>query len=606
MLFFQVLLVGGYGYAHWLTRNLRPRQQAFIHGLLLLSTLVFLPIIPADDWKPAPGSEPTTRILLLLLATVGLPYLVVSTTGPLLQRWFSLLYPTTSPYRLYALSNIGSLLALVSYPFFVEPHLTRRLQAISWSVGMMLFVVACLYCAWMLARSHKDSTVAQEQAAEDADNSPPPSRGRKLLWLALPASASALLLATTNKISQDVAVIPFLWVLPLSLYLLSFIICFDNPRWYSRLWYGVALVPSIAGVCWVMFLENEASIIWQVVAFAGSMFLCCMVCHGELYSLKPTPKHLTGYYLMISVGGALGGVFVAVIAPLFFKDYYEYHVALMLCWALAVAVYVTDRASKAWRGGPWWLCGTFTVATVALAVTLVAETTYGTSKVITRKRNFYGVLAVYEYYKDDPTAHHYLLQHGRITHGLQFTEDLAARWPTSYYGEQTGIGLALRHFPRQENRRIGLVGLGTGTLAVYGKTGDYLRIYDINPDVLEIARNPFTHLRDCLASHDVILGDARLSMEFEPPQQFDILALDAFSSDAIPVHLLTKESFELYLRHIKPDGVIAVHISNRLLNLEPVLLSLSKEFGLKYAMVEHSEEDEKWWMYSTTWVLLTR
>jgi len=461
------------------------------------------------------------------------------------------------------------------------------------------------------------------------------------LWLLLPACASVLLLATTNKICQDVAVIPFLWVLPLALYLLSFILCFENPRWYRRGPFGVALAVALGGICWVLFQPNQ-----PIDRFAVVLFICCMVCHGELYRLKPDPRHLTAYYLMIAAGGALGGLFVAVIAPLIFSGYYELHWGLLLCAVLFLVVCLKSLRPSALplnlgspascrgfslspsegeragvRGPSWgsgaqrasdgravlsWLpraaCGLWAVGVVALGVALWMRAHQFRSVELCRARNFYGVLTVYQ--RDSSKTQYRQLVHGNVQHGLQILDPVAAAWPTTYYNERSGVGLALSALPAG-SRRIGLVGLGIGTLAAYGQAGDYLRFYEINPDVVRLANSPFTYLPHCQGKVEVVLGDARLSLEREPPQNFDLLVLDAFSSDAIPVHLLTEEAFAVYQRHLKANGTIAVHITNGHLNLEPVVANLARRFQYASALIEYQPPRDQWWNYRSVWLLLS-
>ena len=496
-----------------------------------------------------------------------------------------------------------------------------------------------------------------------------------LLWLLLPACASVLLLATTNKMCQDVAVIPFLWVLPLALYLLSFIICFDSPRWYVRFPFTLALVAALGGFCWALFNGSDLVPV-QTGVYCGGLFVCCMVCHGELYRLRPDPRQLTGYYLMIAAGGALGGLFVAVVAPLMFTDYYELHWGLFLCGLLFLLVCVCDRAGSsaasksqahmsvaldglradprrvrrprpvpgvAARSGQGhaarrlhrparrdvdasWRCwqrpgsrarssGVPVLALAGLRLVVAGPVALGAvlwkqardtgSERVYRSRNFYGVLTVYEHEKSEPLSHHFLLQHGRITHGLQFADPVQATWPISYYGPESGIGLGVNALPAGQ-RRIGVVGLGTGTMAAFARAGDYLRFYEINPQVQAVATSWFSYLPKCPGKVEVAPGDARLSLEREPPQHFDLLVLDAFSSDAIPVHLLTKEAFEVYGRHLNPNGLIAVHISNHYLDLEPVVVNLARQFGYKLASIDYEENEEEWWFYGSTWILLSR
>ncbi len=690
LLFFQVLLLGGYAYAHALTRWLKPRTQAAVHGAVLLAALAALPIIPANHWKPPPGSDPVWRILVLLAASVGLPYFVLSSTGPLMQAWLSRTHPGRSPYRLYALSNAASLVALVSYPFLVETHFTRKVQAMAWSAGLILFALASGYCAWRFSvtciTTESDGDPNDASGADPPAPEPPkPTPGQKVLWVLLPACATVLLLATTNKLCQDVAVVPFLWVLPLALYLLAFAVCFDHPRWYLRPLFSFLLAVSFAAICWALyqgvdlaFPRAVARVLdkysWlrglnlrlghEIAIYCAALFVGCVVCLGELYRLRPHPRYLTSYYLLLATGGALGGVFVALLAPLLFNTYIEFNLGVWACAALLLWVCVRDRsfglAAGLGLGGLcvtiasafihrselrdkvmlgdhyfgqkwWWWCAAgllfmlaFTptslrgarrwtwrawgyglVAVVGLGLVLYDQASRKPGGAILFARNFYGVLTVLEHNEDDPERHYFTLQNGRITHGIQATDPKLSFTPVSYYTETSGVGLALRNFPRQSNRRIGVVGLGTGTMAAYGRKGDVVRFYDINPRVRHLAQSRFTYLKQCPAKVEIVMGDARLSMEAEPPENYDVLVLDAFSSDAIPVHLLTKEAGEIYLRHLKPDGVLAVHISNRYLDLEPVVLNLAAALKLKSAVISDDSEPE-WWSYTTTWVLLTR
>lgn len=629
MLFFQMLLLGGYAYAHGISK-LPVRKQVTIHGFLLVASLLVLPIVPSARWRPEGGADPTLGIILLLSATVGLPYFVLSTTGPLIQKWFSLSQPGRSPYRLYALSNVGSLLALVTYPFIVEPALSRVHQAQIWSVGLGIFALACGWCAFRLWKTSPQTAAAAETETE-ADEVI--TSGRKCLWVLLPACASAYLLATTNKLCQDVAVIPFLWVAPLCMYLLSFIIAFDSPRWYLRRLFGALMAFFVIAVIAILmqpvaphFLNpyralvavidfiRSLSIKKESVLFCLALFTGCMACHGELYRLRPSPRHLTAFFLLISAGGALGGIFVALIAPFIFDRFYEFHLTTIACPAIyIVAVWMDRRRYKNQR---------MLYRLLAIGVGILIFSSMIMVSLIERerdataftKRNFYGALAVYEYHKEDPNLRYRVLQHGRITHGMQFSEALASKWPTTYYSEQSGIGLALANFPRQKNRRIGLVGLGTGTLATYGRPGDYLRIYEINPDVLRFATNYFTYLADSQFKTDIVLGDARLTMEKElernESQQFDLIALDAFSSDAIPVHLLTVEAFEIYQRHLKPDGAIVVHVSNRYLDLQPVVLKIAAHMKWDTITIEDDPESDperadSHWLDASTWIIVS-
>lgn len=619
MLFFQVALLGGYAYAHYTSRLLKPRAQAATHLLLLAAALVLLPITPADSWKPRSDDNPTLRILGLLTACLGLPYFALSTTGPLMQQWFSRTNAGASPYRMYALSNAGSLIALISYPFIIEPHFTRKMQAELWAYGLGLYVFICGFCAvrfWKSWPANPSPSTTADSAGTDPALSTPsggPSTLVKVLWLLLPACASVLLLATTNKLCQDVAVVPFLWVLPLALYLLSFIICFDHARWYARPRILFAFIAALGGICWMLFAEDHASIRRQVGIYSAGLFICCMVCHGELYRLRPDPRHLTVFYLRIAAGGALGGVFVALVAPLIFTNYYELHGGLLLCGLLFLVACARDRDST--ESGQWCrrACFWLSAAWVGLAAALGVQAWKSGQQAVFRSRNFYGTLAVCEYHAGNPASHYFLLRHGSITHGLQFVDPNQARKPTAYYGEASGVGRAMDVLPDSE-RRIGMVGLGAGAIAAYGRAGDYLRIYEINSAVTEIATTRFTYLSQCPAKIEIVTGDARLSLERESPRNFDLLALDAFSGDAVPVHLLTKEAFEVYGRHVKTNGIIAVHISNEYLNLKPVLAKVARQLNYRMAVITRNDPYSKRdavagrprWEYDSTWVLLSR
>jgi spermidine synthase len=680
MLFFQMLLLCGYAYAHVSTRYLRPRAQVFVHLALLVAGLALLPIVPSEIWKPQGGGNPIIQILLLLGVTIGLPYFGLSATGPLIQHWFSRAKPGVSPYRLYSLSNLGSLLALLTYPFYFETHFPRITQARLWGWGFAAYTVCCAVCGYQLWKLAPPAVPAHSEPRA-GDFAKLPARDQ-FLWLLLPACASILLLATTNKLCLDVAVFPFLWVAPLAIYLLTFIICFDSPRWYVRVPFTLALIAAMAALCWALFKASDWTVAKQIGVYCGALFVCCMMCHGELYRLKPPPEHLTRYYLMIAAGGALGGSFVAVAAPLFFKDYYELHWGLLLCAALFVYVCATDReparpaaegaptGSSPWRwlgcalpllafaaldwflrdlshqvksvpkvgflalrlvmwtllgamAASWIIRGKFRefrfwraltciwlfLGTAALAVTLWMHARDSGSERIYRARNFYGVLSLYEHNRSDPLSRYFLLQHGRITHGLQFADPEQAKWPVSYYGPGSGIALAVEALPKTP-RRLGVVGLGAGTMASHGRPGDYARIYEIDPHVVAIASTQFHYLANFAANggkYDIVLGDARLSLEKESPQRFDLIALDAFSSDAIPVHLLTREAFEVYERHLNPNGIIAVHISNHYLDLEPVVVQIARAFQYEIAAVDYDDSDNEgdWWLYSSTWVLLS-
>lgn len=680
MLFFQALLLGGYAYAHALAVRSQPRRQALVHAsLLAFSILIILwfSILPSAAWKPADHQAPVPRILLMLLVSIGAPYLLLSATSPLLQSWFGRVYPASSPYRLYALSNLGSLAAILSYPFLIEPAASLTVQARVWSWTYAAFALLCALLIWKVIR-----WPAAERGAGDGSErtngivNPKPRPSRYILWLSLPACSSAMLLATTSMMCQDVAVVPMLWILPLALYLLSFVFCFQYERLYWRPLFVGGLAASVAWTCHVLLGGVFIALPWQILSYALTLFLCCMVCHGELVRLRPGTDHLTSFYLMVAAGGALGGLLVTVAAPCVFSNYWEYHLGLLAVTALALILLFLDRTGPLYQGSlipvgiiwgtiwaGWilltvlltdqiWLSwrfyagligvGLLTLALLAhdlrgrlfggrplrvwavwallclswtgLAITLGSHIQRVMGDSVVASRNFFGVLRVLDLNKDDPEEHRYTLMHGRIEHGFQFRAEGKRDWPTSYYGRESGIGLAIDMHPNRlqgDSLRIGVIGLGTGTLAAYGERGDIIRFYEINPLVLTVSDKYFTYRRDSRARIEVALGDARISMERErqrgESQQFDVLAVDAFSSDAIPVHLLTRECYQLYRYHLKPDGILAVHISNRYFDLSPIVRNLAAHGTAQAvdAIWIDGRGDESKGTDSTDWVLLT-
>ena len=611
MLFFQLVLVLGYAYAHWLNK-IAPRKQAITHISLLAISLAALPIIPSPAWKHSGIGQPSLTILALLAVTVGLPYFVLSSTSPLLQAWYARTRRGGLPYRLFALSSFCSMLALLTYPFLIEPNLSSRMQGLSWSAGFVGFTLLCAVTAWrrsaeaMRARiSHRMDEVKTEKAGIDSA----PSWTTNLLWLALAAVASILLLAVTTHLTQDVAAIPFLWILPLATYLLSFIMCFELPRLYHRAIFIPLLVVSLAFMAYRLQPDPAKMGMRLVIGlFALSLFVCCMVVHGELVRLKPQPRYLTGFYLMVSLGGAVGGVFVGLVAPYVFHAYYEFPVGLALCALVAVIVFgralaVTPTAPRHWMQ-----------AGIGIMVVLLAGYFYFLGSIMFQlvdgyrvvARNFYGQLRVSDdgdpRIDDDASRK---LVHGAINHGQQMLREEYRRLPVTYFCPESGIGRAMKALEGHP-RRIGILGLGCGTLAAYGRPGDTLRIYEINPLVLEIAGREFTYLKDTPAKVEVALGDARLVLESEPTgsgQLFDILVMDAFSGDSVPVHLIAKEAFAIYFRHLKPAGILAVNISNTYLALDPVMERAANAFD-KVALVYHwNPKKDDAMCFSCSWTL---
>jgi SAM-dependent methyltransferase len=599
ILFFQVVLLLGYLYAHWSIRILPPKKQVLFHVILLGLSLLTLPIIPGSRWKPTGPEDPTARILALLAVSVGLPYFLLSTTSPLLQAWYSRTFKGSVPYRLFALSNAGSMLALLSYPVIVEPLLAVRWQALGWSLFYLVFTALC----GAVALRSRDGG---EVCAETADGEPGPGWGLRFLWTVLPACASALFMSVTNHLTQNVAAIPFLWVLPLTLYLLSFILCFSGERRYWRKFYLLLIVPGIAAMSWLLLMGQEnASFKIMMPVFAGGLFVCCMVCHGELARLAPHPRHLTSYYLMISLGGAVGGLFVGLFAPNLFSGYFELPVSLAACAILVGAAVFHDlskRPTRALRHRAWLaVFPPFSVALAVFVFLLINHSGHGSRLMV---RNFYGSLCVSDRQGEMGLGPVRTLLHGTIIHGTQFLRQDLRRRPTTYFGTDSGVGLALLHGDQGTSLRVGIIGLGAGTLACYGRPGDSYRFYEINPLVISLARSEFTFLGDSGARIDVVPGDGRLSLEREPEQVFDIFVVDAFSGDSIPVHLITREAFTLYFRHLKENGILAVHITNKYIDLKPVVRRLAEGLGKEARLVE-TNKNKYAGTDESSWVLIT-
>ena len=646
MLFFQVFLLAGYAYAHGVASRFSASVGQFVHWGLLGVSLIFLPIAPdAPFWKQFTGEMPVLQILGLLAATIGLPYFLLASTGPLLQESFRR-ETGHPPYRLYALSNVGSLLALLSYPFVFEPQLALRTQIVSWSAAYGLFAALSAWCVMGLARGAGTPAADAEPAQPAADVAVPAPVQPRLrdvtLWLALAACGSVLLLATTNQLCQEVTTVPFLWVVPLALYLTTFIICFDHDRWYQRSIFLLLLIFAILGASYALFEGTRLNLWKQLVLYCGAMWVCCMVCHGEMVRARPSPQHATLFYLMVAAGGALGGVLVAVVAPLVLSDFLEYQIALFATVLLAFLAAYRDAAGDAIKPTSVWIAGGAVTTAVGLAIIGVVTGNQSADDLgetnLETTRNFYGVLRVKKSTNFDGELGPYVeLVPSRLRHVLKWRDPPFDKLPTTYYGEPSGIGLAIKHHPRRagaeasgettdpEERsettdasqaneqpggtlRIGVVGLGCGTIASFGRPGDLIRFYEINPAVARIANQYFTYCKDSKADVEIVLGDARINLERElaadGSQRFDVLAVDAFSSDSIPMHLLTRECAELYWKSLKPDGLLCLHVSNRFLNLEGVARGLAEVLGCECVRI-YSEGDAAEGIYDTTWLILT-
>jgi hypothetical protein len=644
MMFFQIVLFSGYAYSHLLVSRVSPRGQVLAQGLILLAAVAavaVLKIAPGESWKPTGSSAPTARILLLLTATVGLPYFVLSTTSPLIQAWFSRSFPGRTPYRLYALSNLGSFLALLSYPFVFEPAFDLTTQSRLWSWAFPVYALLAGICGaavWRWNCRGAEATITTDSEIKASRRSvmstasasrrsvmstAAPRRFQRILWLLLPACASLVLLATTNHVCQDVPVSPVLWVVPLSLYLLTFIICFDRSRWYVRpLWASLTVlgVVAVTGddrmIDWAAeTFQHEG--MWltyshELVLNYGTMFCICMLCHGELVRLRPDPRHLTAFYLMLSAGGALGGVAVSLAAPQLFKTYLEWNIGMLVAYAMAaVVLFLAVPKTGRLRPAALLFCG-FAVggfAPVALWQWSPGPKSASDWRLVDRQRNFFGVVSVWETDRDKPDLHRFRLKHGAIPHGQQFVAPEKRNEPFTYYTRDSGVGQALLQLQKRRKQiNVAVVGLGAGTLLCYARPGDHFTFYEINPAVSELAEEYFTYLRDARgrgATVDLEMGDARLTLERQGPQQFDLLVLDAFSGDSVPVHLLTREAMNVYRRHVAASDVIAIHATNSYLYLFPVVRALAEDAHLGWRRV-YMTQDNDIFRNRADWVVISR
>jgi hypothetical protein len=586
LLFFQTGLLAGYLYVDWLAGALRPRTQSLVHLALLAASLLTLPVLPGTAWKPDGAEHPALRIVGLLAVTGGLPYFLLATTSPLMQVWHWRRTAGKAPYRLYAVANLASLCALLAYPFLIEPNIATGRQARLWSWSYAAYAVLAAVAA---LRGGRDPVPASPSAGVAT-----PWRER-LSWMGLAALPSLLLLASTNFLTESIASVPFLWLAPLSLYLLSFVLCFGWERCYVP---GVyfRLLP-VALIAMAYFFWEPKLIVHHrtaIAVYSIGLFLCAMFAHGELARRKPEPCRLTSFYIWVALGGALGGLLVAVAAPLVFSGPFELPLILTAAGA-ALAILALGRSRR--------LAAIAAAVALFLAVTAVHYVRSFRAGAPVAVRNFYGSLRVMDLPSARANEPIRMLVHGTVDHGRQFLNPALRRLPTTYYGPESGIGLVLSR--RRGPARLGVIGLGTGTLATYARPGDSVRFYEVNPAVIRLARECFTFLADCRASVQVVTGDGRLSLEREPPQQFDVLAVDAFSAGAIPVHLLSREAFAVYFRHLRHDGVLALNITSAGLDLAPVIARAAEAFAVYGVLVHHQGSPEQETCLSS-WALLSR
>ena len=624
LMFFQSTLFLGYYYTFRLIRSFSVGLQLFIH-IGLLSAVLLTPVLPAPSWKPQSDENPELRILLLLACHTGLSFLVLSSTGPLLQVWFLRVFPGKSPYRLYAYSNAGSFLGLVTVPFILEIWLSLDQQATLWYVCFTAFSVMTIFCG-VAALGGTKSNLKDTRIVHDPNVVFGPAQRRsqilvrkKRLWFFLAMTPVLVLAAITGKLTTDVSPVPFLWIGPLAIYLLSLIVCFTKESLSARQFWvpfgGLLLLASSVLTC----LQNNswafAPLQFQFALHLFTLIAICMICHGDLVRLKPvvveergpTDQQLTEFYLVMALGGAAGGAFAAIIAPLIFPDFFEYHLGLLLSAALPLMVlrHEAGPASANSFRRKITITGLAGILLLALLLLFDVVTTLRNSTLVTR--SFFGVSRVLARRGPGSQAPYaFELMHGTTIHGFQFVSPQLMRYPTTYYGPTSGVGIALHSHHESRLRRIGVIGLGVGTLAAYGRPGDVYDFYEIDPVVRDLASQFFRYLRTSQAAITVIPGDGRLSLERRRlGEPYDLLVLDAFSSDAVPVHLLTAEAFEVYGQHLAGDGIIAVHISNHHFDLRPVLLGHAQQRNWSAICIEDITFDAARMTLPTFWVLLS-
>ncbi len=595
LVFFQAALLLGYLYAHWMSRGGEVGRRRIVHLALLTLCLIVL-VAPARGLDFSKGTtHPVTTIFAALGLSIGVPFLILGATSPLLQVWLFRGEGGTVSYRLFALSNAGSLLALVAYPFLIEPYISLRTQKVAWSVGFVVFAVLSALLALRSKSPGKGQAARGQQSTSLAARS---SIATKWMWFLLPMVAAMQLSAVTSHLTVNVAAIPLLWMLPLAAYLISFILAFEAPWAYRRGVVVRVLVLMLASLGYALAKTDVSLPIGVgIVFFVVECFVACLFCHCEAYALRPKgASEVTLFYLLIAAGGVTGTFLVGIASPLIFAANYDLPFCFLMTALLALAV--------TWRDG-WAQRLLWSTGSVLLMVLVLMLHTVYQREAMVEVRNFYGTLRVKQSYAAPHANAMRMLLNGTIQHGTQWFSPGLSKVPTTYYAEDSGVGVALRLCCEERPRHMGVIGLGSGTLAAYGRSGDRFRFYEINPQVGPIARNLFTYLRDSGAQISFADGDARTSLQGEAAQNFDVLVVDAFSGDAIPLHLLTLEAMAVYQRHLAVGGVLAFHVSNQYLNLAPEIALLARSVGMR-AMRIDSKEDLARGAYRSTWVLLSQ
>ncbi|GAB2177525.1 spermidine synthase [Dongia sp. agr-C8] len=615
-LFFQIALLAGYFYAHVISARLKPPLQMAAHAFLAVAAIFLLPVVVPESWAPPADRPPQGDLILMMALTVGLPFVVVSATAPLLQRWYSLTGAKDAgdPYFLYAASNLGSLAALILYPLLVEPELGLKDQSGFWAATYLVLLAGLIACGWVTLRQYVPPVVLCMPAPDAGRDL---NWKRRLHWLALAAAPSSLFLGVTLQISTDIASVPLLWILPLMVYLLTFVIAFARRPLLTR--EGVARsIPYVATIA-VLVSGFETSIgLPQIAIGLALLFFLALSCHSELVALRPAPRQLTEFFLLMSLGGALGGLFNAVLAPLVFSGVYEYPLAVFAAialWAIgrgidpkawlnwkwlaaAVALFLVLRGVMTFASGHGALQGLVVAKAVAavlcfaarrkpVAMTLLAAAVLAAGSDISlrpelaRYRSFFGVHRI-ELGGSDTVPVHFLM-HGNTTHGAQFTDAARQREPLLYYAKAGPAGQAIAAMrAAQPVSPVGVIGLGAGAMACLRQPGEAWTYFEIDPAILATARNPeyFSYLENCTPDARVVLGDGRLKLALEPDDSYRLLVLDAFGSDSIPVHLLTREALDLYISKLQPGGMLLMHLSNRNIELLPAVARLAADRNL--------------------------
>lgn len=594
MIFFQVMLIGGYGYAHWLVSKGAWKRGRWIHLIALGTAVMTLPVIPSETWKPEGLESPVVRIGLLLGASIGLVYVMLAATSPLIQRWFASTFPGRNPYKLFAVSNLASMSALLSYPLLIEPLLTKKEQAIGWSMGFVVYAVLCGYACIKFGGEDRKTGEGIARRNKETER---PRVTQILVWTAMAALGSAMMMATSNHLTQNIPSIPLMWVLPLSVYLMTFVLCFDERGWYRPAIVLGELSLLIGAMS--MLLANKGwqfMLLWNMVVFLIGLFVTCMFLHGELATRKPGSRQLTWFYMCVASGGAVGGFAVGVIAPITLPGVMEMEICVAL---IAICALVVTRKSMKGRRA-----GLVMAAAFCAVITTVSAGRFGDGALM-MSRNFYGSLKVVRVSDSQGNAKKQLV-HGAIVHGEQNEGRETRLEPTAYFTRTSGVGQMMDERAETASR-VGIIGLGAGTLAAYARKGDVFRFYEIDPGVVKAARTKFTFLSESAGTIEIAIGDGRLAIEREVrlgnESPLDIVVVDAFSGDSIPVHLITSEAVDAYASRTKPNGVIAFHVSNKFINLVPVLERIAQE---KKMRLKHVEEKSAEGRTISEWVVLTK